>query len=538
MRELLTNFTWGLSGKPGRLLIERGRVVDRSYGAGLEAEGAIARDLGGGHLLPSFVDSHCHILPSGLALQNLNLSNCETREEVLDAVRDRLRSHPDGWLVAVYYDQTKYADGRDLTRRDLDAISSDRPIFLEHTNGHAGVANSGALNACGVDDATPDPSGGSYRRDENGAIDGVVYETAYERILDGAPGPSRDEMVEAILVAGERMAEFGIATATDMMTGGFNLPDELEAYQLASTRACKIRLRLYLQYGPYFRAGREDRARIDAAIAAMNPDRCRVAGIKIFADGAIASATAAIYGQFTHDSPADSKMPRRATPTAQWAPEGVQTDGQLIYSPTVLLEMVSRAAEAGFSVAVHSIGDYASDLVMNAFEGTAEPKRHRIEHAMILSDRQIERMSQLGIHCSMQPEFLMRLGHAYRRQLGSERASKLKRARSAIDAGVRMSFSSDRPVVFGDPWDGIRTASRRPEGYDPAENVTIREAIELYTAGGADANGEPSAMGNLGPGQIADWQVYDRDPTMANLLSGGPAAMSSTHETESPERSF
>jgi predicted amidohydrolase YtcJ len=122
-------------------------------------------DCGGKIMLPSFIDSHCHILPTGLDLLKLNLTACSTREEIMDSVRDRNRSQPDGWLLAVQYDHNKFADGQHLTVHDLDAISDSRPILLRHYNGHCSVANSTALKRAGVTNETPNPSGGEFVRD-------------------------------------------------------------------------------------------------------------------------------------------------------------------------------------------------------------------------------------------------------------------------------------------------------------------------------------------------------------------------------------
>jgi predicted amidohydrolase YtcJ len=112
----------------------------------------------------------------------------------------------------------------------------------------------------------------------------------------------------------------------------------------------------------------------------------------------------------------------------------------------------------------------------------------------------------------MQPEFLMRFAHSSRKQLGMEKAAHLKRARSVIDAGIPLSFNSDRPIVAGDPMDGIRTIVRRPEGFDPSENVTIEEALLGYTKEAAFTNDDSELMGSLEPGQVADFQVFDIDP--------------------------
>jgi predicted amidohydrolase YtcJ len=509
---LFTNFKWGYDGQPQDMLVEHGRVIWRRPSSG-NAEGGL--DYKGQWLLPSFIDNHCHILPTGLDLQKLHLGSCQDRASVLDAVRDANSTlAPGKWLHAVHYDQNRFPDGRHLTLAELDAISSDRPILLRHVNGHASVANSAALRVAKVSEDTPNPEGGAFGRDESGRLSGLLLENAHEFVTNSAPRPTLGEMVDAIMAAGQKMSELGIGTASDMMTGRFDLADELEAYRIAGERGCAIRTRLYVQWATVFGPRGMSAAEFELAQASFNPNLTRVAGIKIFADGAIGSATAAIYGSYS-GQPIDRRMvlSRRGRSAAAAAPEDVQVSGQLIYSPDKLKEMVRIADEAGYPVAIHTIGDYATDLVMDAYEQVLDPSKHRIEHAMILSDAQIERMARLGCFCTFQPEFLMRFGVSYLRQLGPERASKLKRGRSVLDAGIPLSLSSDRPIVAGDPWDGIRTAVNRPKAFDPSENMTLEEALNGYTRWGAEANEDKGLLGALEPGEIADVQLLSESPT-------------------------
>lgn len=491
MRRLIRNFEWAFDGTRQDMLVEDGRIVwRRPVGlTGVEASGE--EDCAGARLAPGFIDAHCHILPTGLDLQKLHLGSCDTREAVLDAVSARHALLADGeWLQAVHYDQTRFSDGQHLTRHDLDAVSAQRPILLRHVNGHASVANSAALVAAGIHEGVEDPPGGTFVRDESGSLTGVLLERAHEFVTAAAPRPTVEQMVDAILAAGEKMREVGVTCATDMMTGRWNLEDELTAYRLASERGCAVRLRMFLQWGTVLGKRGIDPGRLAEHRAAMDPSRCAILGLKIFADGAIGSATAAIYGRYESD-PND----------------GRETSGQLIYAPDRLRAMVLQADAAGYRLAIHSIGDYSTDLVLDAFARTSDPRRHRIEHAMILSDAQIDKMARIGCHCTMQPEFLLRFGHAYRRQLGPERSARLKRARSVLDAGVPLSLSSDRPIVAGDPMDGVRTAVTRPDEFDAAETVAEAEALRAYTRGGAIANGDQDLMGSLDPGQLDDFIV-------------------------------
>lgn len=468
---------WG-SGARG-FMVENGRF------------GQVGGDVKGGEwegylALPGFIDAHCHVLPSGLDLLKLNLAGCESKEAVLAAVRDWLPQVGAGqWLLAAQYDQNRW--GEHLTRWELDEVSADVPILLRHSNGHASVANSAALRSAGVTEETSDPVGGEFERDAEGVMTGVLLEKAHENVTSSAPEPKLDEMVEAILRAGDSMARFGITTATDMMTGRWDLEMELQAYRIASQKGCKVRLRMYLQWREVLGNRGIDPNRLAELIDSMEPEVCQVLGLKVFADGAIGSATAAIHGKFVTTG----------------------RNGKLIYPEAELARILALIDAEGWRCSVHTIGDRSTDLVMEAFEKTADPGRHRIEHAMILSDGQIERLQRLGCHVTLQPEFLYRFGKGYRAQLEDGVWQKLIRTRSLIDAGLSLSFNSDRPIVVGDPWVGIGAAVSRPEGFDPAEACTVGEGIDMYTHGGAVANYDGEWLGRIEPGYGADFQIYE-----------------------------
>lgn len=503
---LYTNFLWGHSGKSMSMLVEGGRVRARSAGP-MEVPGATRIDLEGRYLLPSFVDAHCHVLPAGLDLLSSTLDGLNEKEEALDLIRDAHVAKPDGWLHVVQYDHNRF--GEHITRDELDRIAAGRPVLVEHANGHSSVANSAALIAAKVDESTADPEGGSYDRDAGGRMTGLLLELAHEHVLAAMPKPTQDEMVEAILRAGRSMRALGISCASDMMTGFFDLETELEAYRIAAERGCEISVRLYLQWKTVFgpRGIGLERLR---AIDLGPSDRLKVAGIKLFSDGAISSATAAIYGTYSGETANGPRISRRGH--APVAADGRPTSGQLIYKPERLKDMVATASDAGYSVSIHAIGDYAVDLTLDAFEATGDASRHRIEHAMILSSEQIERLARTQVETTFQPEFLLRLGQAYQRQLGAERAHGILPFRSALDTGVRLSFSSDRPIVGGNPWDGILTAEHRPEGFAAEQNISRTEGVRLYSGASSRANGDGDGFGTLEPGAEASFCLYETDP--------------------------
>jgi predicted amidohydrolase YtcJ len=480
------------TGAPVELFAQEGRWSERSPNVDREIDGL------GRFVAPPFVDCHCHVLPTGLDLSKVNLDACNSHQDVLDVIAGALRDVRNGWLLAVRYDQTRY-DGKHLTLRELDAVSPSVPILLRHVSGHASVANSAALIAAEVGEDVQDPPGGEFVREADGRLTGVLLESAHEFVSERTPAPDLDGMIDAIRLACESMSEMGIVAACDMMTGRFDLVQELLAYDAVLASGSVVDTVLYVQWREVFGSRGIGAARFADCVRDLR--HARLGGVKLFADGAIGSGTAAIHGRY----------------------EGGTGAGKLIYPPDELTRRVLTAHDAGYSVAVHAIGDRAVDVVMDAFEATGEPQLHRLEHAMLLSDAQIERIARAGCTVTFQPEFLLRFGHSYRRQLGPERTALLKRSRSVVSAGVPLAYSSDRPIVPGNPMHGVNTAATRPDGFSQAESVTRDEAFHLYTKAAAVASG----MHDLGlrVGDRAKAALFDRNPihdpeaTVAQLIS-------------------
>lgn len=444
-------------------------------------------DWKGAYVLPGFVDAHCHILPTGLDLKKLNLAQCQSRNQVLDEIKKEMeRIKTNAWLLAVHYDQNKFQDSKHITLKELDEITKDVPTILRHTSGHACLVNTAVLNAAQINSQTSDPKGGTIDRNSNGKPNGLLLENAMELAYAAAPPPTKQEMLEAIRLAAKEMSKVGITCAADMMTGHFDLEEELWAYQSATEKECPIKTRLYVEWEKLLG---ENRYR---DIDYKQTELTRICGVKLFADGAIGAGTAAV----THPYPDN-------------------TYGKLIYSQEELNEKIKIAEKAGYPVAIHSIGDLSTDYVIKAIKSSQNPAKHRIEHVMLLRQEQIKRMAELRITVTLQPEFLIRFAHAYTKQLGSERTAKLKPARTLLNAGVKIAFSSDRPIVTGNPWAGIKAACDRKAPYDPSENITIQEAIDCYTKLASQILGDPES--EIADGKPADFQIYETSPIKSDI---------------------
>jgi len=242
-------------------------------------------------------------------------------------------------------------------------------------------------------------------------------------------------------------------------------------------------------------------------------EKVRVGGVKMFADGALGSRTAAMLAPY-EDEPLNL--------------------GITVTSREEMRELVRKASRAGLSVAIHAIGDRANRDVLDMLEesrrsGEGRGLRHRIEHVQLLHPADIPRLAKLGIIASMQPIHATSDMDMVRRHWGEERGRGAYAWRSLLDVGTVLAFGSDCPVETLDPLLGIHAAATRRradgspglEGWHPEERITVEDAVRAYTLSAAYASGEEQDKGSITPGKLADLVVLSQDifaiPPMAIL---------------------
>ena len=483
-----------------------GRIVAVGSRAELGARFPAAKRvrLDGGAIVPAFNDCHCHVLPLGIDLGKADLRDCTSIPEIQQRLRDWAARHPDApWILGRAYDQNRLREGRHLTRHELDAVSRERPIFLNHVSKHGAAANSRALEIAGITRETPDPPDGAILRDEHGEPTGILLESAASLVSRHIPKPSGTELVEAIHRATRDMARRGILAASDASTGWLDLEAEVNAYARALEQGAPVRLTLMPLYSAAQRAGWLERQEQSGEAVGFTPEPpsphpdLRWGAIKLFADGAFTTRTAALREPYVDTG----------------------TTGTLMYQPEELMERIWTVHRAGWQCAVHAIGDRAIELVLQGYERalTRLPRadhRHRIEHAMLMADDLMARMQALGVVAVPQPEFLWWLTSAYLKGLG-ERAQRLMPYRSWLQHGIAVAFSSDQPVVPGDPIIGWRAAVTRTSMDGtcllPDEGLEPLVAVRLFTEGAAYATRDPE-LGRLAPGMQARWVLLSHPP--------------------------
>lgn len=450
--------------------------------------------LEGRTVLPGLTDSHIHLSWFAQGLQQVDLTGTASREEVLGRVAARAAITPPGeWILGRGWHQEEWPDRRFPTAADLDAVAPDHPVLLVAKSGHALVANTRALERAGITADTPDPPGGRIVRDEAGRPTGLFLEEAMRLAQQVVPYPGATALARMLPPALEHLARLGLTAVHDM--GDLTA---LEAYGRLREDGIPLPLRAVF----YLPLEALEYARALRLRSGLGGDFLRIGGVKVFADGALGPRTAAMLEPYIGEP---------------------ENRGVLTMEPEKLREVIRQAAEGGLALAVHAIGDRANRLVLDALEALPPENRarlrHRIEHVQLLHPDDVGRLAALGVAASMQPIHAVQDAPMADRYWGPARCATAYAWRRLMDASTVLAFGSDCPVESPNPFLGIHAAVTRsrpdgyggPEGWVPAQRITVEEAIRAYTWGAAWVAGLEDRLGSLTPGKWADLVVLDRD---------------------------
>jgi len=435
-------------------------------------------DLGGRCVLPGFTDAHVHFPTWAVAQHEVALDGCTSLGETLRRIAGAETRGT--WLRGYGWRDGDWTDGCMPTRGDLDAVTGDRPVALIAKDYHSLWLNSAALARAGGD---LEVAGGVVERDAAGEPTGILREEAAWRFKERYLQISPDEYVDAMRM-GVRLANARGVTCVhdkDGWLGAVGLWQQLEQQGSLTLRVWQSVPHLKL---PELRS-------LSLRSGAGSP-LLRLGYLKVFMDGTLGSQTA-------------------------WMLDG---SGVQITSSDELAEIVTAAAEAGWPVGVHAIGDRANRDALDAFERTRPAwqragLRPRIEHAQCLAPSDIPRFAELGVAVSAQ------FTHApsdrdLAERFWADRLDGTYAFRSLVDAGVLVANGSDAPVEELDPWTGVVAGVRRTlddrAPWRPEETLTLEQALHATCVAPAWLSHDERARGTLVPGRLADLVVLDRDP--------------------------
>jgi predicted amidohydrolase YtcJ len=459
--------------------------------------------LRGRTVTPGFIDSHQHLSLYGTDLLQIDCSprRCKTIVQLKQAVRKEAKRKPAGeWIRGVGYDDTKTRDQRILTRRDLDEVAPDHPVFIHHVSGHWAVVNSRALEVGGIREETADPPGGAYGRDPGtGRLNGILYEQAeFAYVFEGTNGQPpimpplslKDRMKGMRLASGRYLAS-GITGVHDALVSA----QTLETYQEAF-KSGDLKLRVYMlisvEYLPHLQALR--------LRTGFGNEWLKIGGVKILADGAIAGRTAYLSEPYI----------------------GSEGRGILaVESEEVLHTLIRKGHQAGFQVCVHANGDRVIEMALTGFEKalTELPRknhRHRLEHCTVVNSEILKRIRKLKLLVTPFGSYIYYHGEKMIPYYGASRVEMMFAHRSFLDYGIGVSGSSDNPCGPYEPLLAIQSCVTRKsaagEVLAAKQGITVDEAIGLYTMASAYASFEENLKGSITPGKLADLVVLGEDP--------------------------
>lgn len=448
-------------------------------------------------MLPGLIDAHGHVMGLGFAALTLDLSGTNSLEEAQAAIKAYAAKYPERrWIVGRGWNQEKWGLGRFPTAADLDTAVADRPVWLERVDGHAGWANSRAMEIAGVTGATKSPAGG--RIEMAGAKpSGIFVDAATELVAKHIPAPKPAERDLALAEAQKALLSVGVTSIADMGT----TIEDWQSYRRAGD-AGWLSIRIFGYAGG-----------IDNMVAIAGPrptpwlydDKLRLGGVKLYLDGALGSRGAWLKKPYA-DAPGQT--------------------GLSFLASAEIRNLMVRASMDGFQTAVHAIGDAANADAIGAVEDLAETypgdRRWRIEHVQIVDPADLPRLAQHGIIASMQPVHQTSDRLMAEVRLGLDRLAGAYAWNSILKAGGKLAFGSDAPVEAPNPFAGIAAAITREDdkgqpfgGWIPAERVSREQALAGFTIGAAFAAFAEGKVGSLTPGHRADFILVDTDPLLA-----------------------
>lgn len=463
-------------------------------------------DAEGNTVTPGFIDGHAHVDGNSPAVAGVDLSYITDKDEWLRLIEEADQRLPEGeWLTGRGWDHT-VIDGIYPTKQMLDEVVPDRPIFLNHIDGHYGWANSLAFEIAGVNADTPVPPGGEIAVDpKSGETTGILLEGAQSLVSRVIPERSDAQRREGLARMEKYANSFGIT--------GLHQMGDLKDY-LYIVENGDPTLRVWYGYRGPRAVGADFDASVEEILTAKRDTAARVAAtgkeeetgplltvgfVKLINDGVLSAHTAVLMEGYRDR-------------------EGWK--GEYITAPQDLNMQVEKVTAAGLPVAIHSIGDAAVHASLDAFEAAKDnvvPFPNRIEHIELAEASDIPRFKALGVVASMQPNHATNsIGYVPER-VGAHREDRAYVWKSMLDADVPLVFAADYPTSPLSPLIQIADAMFResPFGFNdgkpwhPEQSLSFVEALHAYTQAGADITPWKNQIGSITIGKWADFVILD-----------------------------
>jgi predicted amidohydrolase YtcJ len=445
-------------------------------------------DAGGHTVYPGFIDAHTHFYTYGLGLQEADLRNAHSWEEIIDTVNSYARNNTDGWIIGYGWDQNLWKNKQFPDKAKLDSLFPVRPVLLSRIDGHAAIANQAALNIAGVKPGQTIIGG--VIETLKGKLTGILIDNAVGIVRRKIPDPDDTVTERALIDAQRNCFAVGLTTVDDC-----GLPYQMinTIEQLQSKGDLKMRMYVLLSdraenYDYLFKRG------------IIKKPRLSVRGFKMYADGALGSRGACLLQDYS-DQP-------------KWK-------GFLLSDQKHFREIAEKLAKSDFQLATHAIGDSANRVILKIYASVLKGKndrRWRIEHAQVLSPEDIDMFGKYSIIPSVQPTHATSDMHWAINRLGTKRLKTSYAYAQLMAQNGWLPLGTDFPVENINPMYTFYAAVERkdlngfPAGGFQRENALSRQmALCGMTIWAAKANFEDKEKGSIEPGKYADFVILDKN---------------------------
>jgi predicted amidohydrolase YtcJ len=433
------------------------------------------------NVLPGLIDTHIHVADYGRMLMWLDLTSVHSIAELQTILRIKAAQTPVGkWIIGQGWNENRLK--HQPTTADLDAAAPKNPVVLYREAAMVCVVNSKALALAGVNEQIAATEGGSIDR-QNGKLTGVFRDTATNLIWKAVPEPTQDDLLDATLLALQKIVAVGITSIHWLVLSETELPI---IQKLHDQNKLPLRVNVVVPESILEKAKK---------LKTADPTMLRFSGATVSVDGYLDSKEAALSEPYSDD---------------------IDNSGKLLCSGETLVTSVKEILGVGVQPILVAMGDRAIKETLQVIEQFPKSNvRFRIEQAAVLNQSLLKSLKKSGAVVSIQPKMISTEFTVWsaQKRLGLERARWLHPLRALFDAGVVVAGGSDCPMEPLNPMIGIQEVVTR-EAF-PEQRLTTEEAIRMYTYNAAYSASEEKMKGSIEEEKLADLIVLTSDPEEA-----------------------